>query len=215
MQGAAAATAVPSALHLLISVAGTERRRARAMAAWSAAGAAAGAAGLVVGGLVTAAGSWRAIFWALLGFAVVQALGVVALIPPDRRGRARPPLNLLGSTLLTATIMAAVVGATLLGEPGHRAGGAALLGAAVLVGAGFVLVDRRSAGPLLPRDVLARPSVRRGTAGAFVNTATTSSAAILVTLYLQSTLGLTPVQAARPCSRSACSSSPGRPRPPG
>ena len=36
----------------------------------------------------------------------------------------------------------------------------------------------------------------RGTTGSFVNTATTGAVATLITLYLQSTLGRTPLQAA-------------------
>jgi MFS family permease len=82
IQGAGAAGAVPSALTLLTSLAGSGRARARAVAAWSAAGAAAGASGFVVGGLVTDVASWRLIFWVLLAVSAVQTVAVIALGPP-------------------------------------------------------------------------------------------------------------------------------------
>jgi len=195
VQGAAAAAAVPSALKLLTTVADGDRARARAVAAWSAAGAAAGASGFVVGGVVTDLAGWRVIFWGLVALAAGQVVAVLRLVPPDPRSGERTPLNLTGSVLLTAAVMLLVVGATFLGEERRRATGAVLVAAAVVVAAGFVLTDRRSAAPLLPAALLRAPQVLRGTAGSFVNTATTS-VATLITLYLQATLGRTPLEAA-------------------
>lgn len=196
VQGAAAAGAVPSALTLLTLVAGDGRARARAVAAWSAAGAAAGASGFVVGGIVTQVGSWRLIFWGLLVVCVIQAAAVIALVARDPKSRDSPSLNVIGSALLTVVIMLVVVGATLLGEPAHRIAGGLLLITAVAVGGLFVFTERRSSAPLLPVAVRRDPRVRRGTAGAFLNTATTSGVATLLTLYLQGTLGRTPLAAA-------------------
>jgi MFS family permease len=196
LQGAAAAAAVPAALRLLTSVTTSSPARARAVAAWSAAGAAAGAAGFVVGGIVTSTGSWRLIFWGLLAITLGQAAAIRFLVPASPgRGREQP-LNLGGAALLTLAIMLAVIGATLLGEPAHRAAGLALLVGALLAAGAFAVADHRSAAPLLPRNVLGRARVRHGTAGAFVNTATTTGAATLLTLYLQGSLGQSPLQAA-------------------
>ncbi|HET6394438.1 MAG TPA: MFS transporter [Blastococcus sp.] len=196
VQGAAAAAAVPSALRLLTTVADGDRVRARAVAAWSAAGAAAGASGFVVGGLVSAVTTWRVIFWGLLVMAAAQAVAIVALVPRDPRPTGRTPLNAVGSVLLTAAVMLLVVGTTLLGEDGHRLPGVLLVAAAVAAAAAFVAVDRRASAPLLPAALLRRPQVLRGTGGSFVNTAATSGVATLITLYLQSTLGRTPLEAA-------------------
>ncbi len=195
VQGAAAAAAVPSALRLLTTVADGERARARAVAAWSAAGAAAGASGFVVGGLVSAVTTWRVIFWGLLVMAAAQAVAIVALVPRDPPSSGRTPLDAGGSVLLTAAVMLLVVGTTLLAEDGHRLPGALLVAAAAVVAVAFVAVDRRASAPLLPAALLRRPQVLRGTSGSFVNTATTS-VATLITLYLQSTLGRTPLEAA-------------------
>jgi MFS family permease len=196
VQGAAAATAVPSALRLLTSLAATESARSRAVAAWSAAGAAAGASGFVVGGVVTDLAGWRVIFWALLPTAAVLAVAVLRTVPPDPRESTGRPLNALASLLLTAAVMALVVGTTALAEPGHRGLGVGLVAAATVLTAALAAVDRRAAAPLLPRHLLGHARLRRGAGASFLNTATTSSAATLVTLYLQDTLGRSPLAAA-------------------
>jgi MFS family permease len=196
LQGAAAAAAVPSSLSLLTVVTGAGPARARAIAAWSATGATAGAFGFVAGGLVVQLASWRAIFWGLLALAAVQAAAVVALVPRDPGNPERPPLNLGGSALLTAAVVLVVIGTSLAADPANRLDAVLLLGAGALASALFTAADRRSSAPLLPPAALARPAVRRGTVGAFCNTAVTSGAAVLATLFLQGSLRLTPLAAA-------------------
>lgn len=53
IQGAAAATSVPSALRLITTITRAGQERQRSLALWSAAGAAAGVSGFIVGGIVT------------------------------------------------------------------------------------------------------------------------------------------------------------------
>jgi MFS family permease len=196
LQGAAAAAAVPSALSLLTTITTTGRARDAAVAAWSAAGAAAGATGFVAGGLVTQTGSWRLIFWLLLAIPAFQALAVLLLVR-DRAPQAdRPALNLFNGLLLTASAMLLVVGTTLLGTPEHRSIGWLLLAICAVGGLMFVRRDLRSSAPFLPPALLGRSTVRRGVAVAFINTATTTGVATLITLYLQETLGRSPLAAA-------------------
>jgi hypothetical protein len=52
-------------------------------------------------------------------------------------------------------VMAFVVAATLLPQPGRAALGAALLAVAVVLAGLFIVVDRRAAAPLLPKQCLA------------------------------------------------------------
>ena len=187
---------MPSALRLLTTItpAGSDRRRA--IAAWSAAGAAAGASGFVVGGIVTDLTSWRAVFWGYLPLAAI--LGTVIALSVERDAGDEPPvsLNLAGSAAFTASVMTFVIGSTVITQPGgHLAGGLTLAACAVLAAA-FAVIDRRAAAPLLPRPLLGSRRLRDGTAGSFLNTATTSSAVTLVTLYLQNTLHRSPLQAA-------------------
>ncbi len=196
LQGAAAAGAVPSALRLLTSVVHSEQARARVVAAWSASGAAAGASGFVLGGVVTDLVGWRWIFWALVAVAVVLAGAVFRLVPDDGPGDRSRALNPTSSALLTAAVMAVVVGTTLVAVADRRGVGVALLLVGVVLAAVLRWSDGRSAAPLLPTAILAQPTLRRGALAAGLNTATTSSAVTLLTLYVQDTLGRAPLAVA-------------------
>ena len=196
VQGAAAATAVPSALRLLTTVTAEGVERQRAVAAWSAAGAAAGASGFVVGGVLTALTSWRVIFWAYVPLSALLAAAVLRSVPSDRDRDPTRSLNVISAALLTAVVMAIVVGTTVVARPGERLLGTVLLGLAIALAPAFAVVDRRSASPLLPGAVLQQPAVQQGALGALLNTAATSSVATLATLYLQNTLHRGPLTAA-------------------
>jgi MFS family permease len=195
-QGAAAAGAVPSALRLLTTITADGAARRRAVAAWSAAGAAAGASGFVIGGVVTELTSWRVIFWAYLPLAAVLTAAVLRWVPGDGPAEPDTSLNAAGSIAFTAAVMAVIVGTTLVAEASHRlAGGATLLGAVALT-AGFAVIDRRAAAPLLPAAVRRLRPLRWGAIGASLNTATTSSVMTLATLYLQQARHYRPISAA-------------------
>ena len=196
LQGAAAAAAVPAALRLLTTLTEEGRARRRALAAWSAAGAAAGAGGFVVGGVLTQAVSWRAIFWLFIALAVGLVPALLRTVPSDQGRGPRLPLSPLASVLLTSAVMALVLGGTVVAEPARRAVGAVLVLVAALGAAAYVAVERRSAHPLVPRAAFSTAPLRAGTVGSFLNTATTSSAATLVMLELQDRLGRSPLEAA-------------------
>jgi MFS family permease len=195
LQGAAAALSVPSALRLLTTITADGPQRRKAIAWWSAAGAAAGASGFVAGGVVTGLVGWRAVFWAYLPLALVLAAAIGRTTPPDDGVDRSVRLSLASAAAFTAAVMAFVVATTLLPERGRTAAGAALLGVAVLLTGSFVVLDRRSAAPLLPGRVLRERPLREGAAGGLLNTAATSSAITLTTLYLQDARGYSPLTA--------------------
>jgi hypothetical protein len=91
--------------------------------------------------------------------------------------------------------MALVVGCTLIESASSRALGLALVAGGLGLALAFLARQRRAAHPLVPRDAFRLRTLRLGTAGSFVNTATTSSAAVLVTLVLQEKLRETPFAA--------------------
>ena len=201
-QGAAAALSVPTALRLLTATTTEGDRRRRALAAWSATGAAAGIAGYLVGGLLTATVGWRAVFWINLPLAAGLLPAVRVWVPPHPR-EPGTALDVPGAALLTGSVMAVVLGAALLEQPGRTVAGlVAVAGGAALL-AGLVAVERRAASPLIAAEAVRQPGLRLGVVGALVNTATTSSVVTLATLHLQQERGLGPAAAALwllPCS---------------
>ena len=196
IQGAAAAVSVPSALRLITTVTRAGPERQRSLAWWSAAGASAGVSGFIVGGMVTDLVGWRAIFWAYLPLLLVLAPVILRTVPADRDSEASVSLNLPGSALCTAAVMAFVVGTALVSKSGQEWLGALLLGVSPIVAAAFIVVDRRAKVPLLPRQVLRVSNLRQGGLGAALNTLTTSFVITLVTLYLQDARGRSPMGAA-------------------
>jgi MFS family permease len=196
LQGAAAAASVPSALRLITTVTSAGPERQRSLAWWSASGAAAGVSGFIVGGIVTDLVGWRAIFWAYPPLLGMLALLIARTVPEDRDPDPSVSLNLPGSVLCTAAVMAFVVGATLVSNRGREWLGAILLGLSLIVAATFVAVDRRAKTPLLPVAVLRVTTLRQGSLAAALNTLTTSAVITLVTLYLQDARGRTPIGAA-------------------
>jgi MFS family permease len=195
LQGAAAAASVPSALRLLTTITTEGRQREKAIALWSAAGAAAGASGFVVGGVITELAGWRIVFWAYLPLAITLAAVIMRAVPADRDRPHSVRLNLPGAATFTAAVMLFVLAANLLPQPGRAAIGAALLAVSIAAAGLFALVDRRTSAPLFPRPLMSERALRQGALGGLLNTATTSSAITLTTLYLQNTRGRSPLAA--------------------
>jgi predicted MFS family arabinose efflux permease len=191
LQGAAAAASVPAALRLVAAVAPGESARRRALALWSGSGAAAGASGFVLGGLFTQFASWRVIFGLTTLLAVLLAVVVRRQVPADR-GELGLRLDVAGAVVLTGAVMALVIGAALLEQPVTRAPGALGLACGGVLLAALAPVERRQRDPLLPAAAVRNPSLRAGAAGSFLNTAATSSAMTLVTLYLQDVMRIPP-----------------------
>ena len=195
LQGGAAAISVPSALRLLLDAAPEQPARRGALAAWSASGAAAGAVGFLVGGLLAEILGWRAVFWINVPVGLLLVVGIRLLVPPSTPDGRGAKVDLVGGFLLVAAVMAITVGASLVEDPARRTGGGLLAVGGLVGGATFVAHQRRARNPLVPQAAFASANLRTGTVVSFVNTATTSSAGVLATLFLQEELGTSPVTA--------------------
>jgi EmrB/QacA subfamily drug resistance transporter len=163
VQGAAAAIAVPSTLALLMMSFPEGTERTRAVALYSAITGAGASVGLVLGGLLTDWLSWR---WGL--FINVPVGAVVLLLAPRylaeterRTGR----FDLAGAASCTLGMTALVYGFVRAGADGWSSPetiASFVLGVVLL--AGFVLIERRAAQPIMPLRLFA--SLER--AGAYV-----------------------------------------------
>jgi predicted MFS family arabinose efflux permease len=105
-----------------------------------------------------------------------------------------PRLDVPGAVTVTAGLLALVYGATLARQDGWGAGSTlgTLAVSVVLLGA-FYFIERRSAAPLASVAVLARPTVKWGNLGGLTIFALGSAVVYLMTLYLQETLGYSPL----------------------
>ncbi|WP_345500540.1 MFS transporter [Pedococcus ginsenosidimutans] len=195
VQGAASALTVPAALSLLLAAATATGERTKALGLWSAAGAAAGASGLFAGGLLIELFGWRAIFWVNVPLAVGLAAGVRYWVHVRPVQDTEAALDVVGATLLVAAVMGVVLGAALVQEAHSRVLGLVVVLGGVVLGLLLVAWLRRARGPLVSLSSLRAPHLLAGTLGSFVNTAVTSSTAVLLTLYLQRRHGFSAFEA--------------------
>ncbi|MEQ0558287.1 MFS transporter [Amycolatopsis sp. NEAU-NG30] len=136
-----------------------ERRRAGAVGLVSAIAGIGGGIGLLMGGLLVDHASYRWIFWAGTAMALLAAVAAQTLLP-ESANRAPGRVDLRGTLLLAVGITAPLIGvsqATLWGWTSGRTLGLITFGVAVL--ALFVLVERRTAEPLVDMAVLRRRPV--------------------------------------------------------
>ncbi|MFE0351662.1 MFS transporter [Streptomyces griseoluteus] len=196
LQGLGAAFLAPAPLALINATYEDVRARTKAIAAWGATATAAGSCGILLGGVLTDALGWR---WVLFvnvpigAVLVVVALRALPAYPGQARGRA---LDATGAVLVTSALACASYGLSELETHPFAApltGG--ILAVAVVLLVAFVLVEARTAQPLMPLRIFRSRALVLGNVAALVIGAVTTSVMFFVTLYLQRVLGYTPLQA--------------------
>jgi EmrB/QacA subfamily drug resistance transporter len=195
LQGLGAALLSPAALSLLTVLFPDGPERRRALALWGAVGAAGAAFGVLIGGLLTQAFGWEAVFLINVPVGVAVALAAPRVLPAARReGAAR--IDAPGALTITVTLVAliyALVGA-------DRAGwtSAQTMGLFVVAGAGigaFVVVETRARHPLVPLAVFRQRPVVIALLLMMLGMGTLVSGFFFSSLYLQHGLGHSPVRA--------------------
>jgi MFS family permease len=192
-QGVAAALAIPSALGLLTTSFPEGPLRERALGLNGSLLAGGFTVGALLGGVLTDFLSWRWAFLINVPIAVVIAVTAPTLIDESRHPR-RPRLDVPGAVTVTAGLLALVYGVTLARQDGWGAAGAlATLAVSAALLAAFFAIERRSREPLASVTVLARPTVKWGNLGGLTIFSLGSAVVYLMTLYLQGTLGYSPL----------------------
>ena len=158
-QGVGSALAAPAVLALLATTFPQPARRARAMALYAAMSGAGAALGLVGGGLLVQAVSWRAVF--LINIPVVA--GVLALAPRVLRETPRRAHGLAAPSAVAVTGAATALSLALSRAATSGWGDALVTGslaAAALLAVLLVLAERRAERPLVPTTLLTDGRVR-------------------------------------------------------
>ncbi|MFE1950277.1 MFS transporter [Streptomyces sp. NPDC059524] len=194
-QGLATAAATPAGLALLTTSFAEGPLRQKALGINGALMSAGFTTGAILGGVLTDLLSWR---WAFF-LNVPVALAVVVIAPAvikESRPTERPRLDLPGALTVTLGLLGLVFGLTQAGERGWTHPHAPLgLGAGALLLAAFFLIERRASAPLVPLRTLGRRTVAWGNVLGLLAFVTETSLVYLLTLYLQKTLGFSPLAA--------------------
>jgi EmrB/QacA subfamily drug resistance transporter len=194
LQGAFAAILAPAALSL-ITVTFTEgRERARAFGVYGAVSGGGAAIGLIAGGLLTEYVSWR---WCLLVNVPIALVVAAAALPVVRESKAEGTAgyDIPGAVTVTVGLLALVYGFTRAAEEGWGAGTTiGLLSAAAVLLVAFVVVEARTAAPLLPLRV----PWERNRGGSFLVSLLVGAGLfamfLFLTFYFQQTLGYSPLK---------------------
>ncbi|MGW3487812.1 MFS transporter [Streptomyces sp. NPDC001054] len=194
-QGLATAAATPAGLSLLTTSFPEGPLRQKALGINGALMSAGFTTGAILGGVLTDLLSWRWAFFVNVPVAVA-VLVVAPTVIKESRPPVRPRLDLPGALAVTLGLLGLVYGLTQAGEYGWTGGRAltGLLGGAALL-AVFALVERKAREPLVPPRVLRRRGVALGNVLGLLAFVTETSLVYLLTLYLQKTLGFSPLAA--------------------
>ncbi|MFI0896951.1 MFS transporter [Streptomyces sp. NPDC020983] len=170
------------------------RDRGVAFGVWGAVNGAAAAAGPILGGLLTQGFGWQAIFLVNLPVAAV-AVVITLRVLPQRGGHGTGRLDLPGAAAFTLCVAAVTYALIRGGDAGWTDGltlAAFAVGAAAAVG--FVVIEARSAHPMIDLALLRRPGFSGLLAGGLLYQAAAFSGFVYFSLWLQNVLGLSPIR---------------------
>jgi EmrB/QacA subfamily drug resistance transporter len=190
VQGLGGALLSPAALAILTVTFAHGRERNIAMGVWGGLAGLGGTLGVVVGGVLVDSLSWQWIFFVN----VPIVIGLVAVIPvfvrDVRHAVGRRTFDTLGAVLGTGGLLAVVYG-VVRSEPSGW-GSLEVVGvltAGVVLLAAFVLVERRSAAPLVPLRLFRSRALSVSGGSLALNGAAFLSMFFLTAIYLQQVRG--------------------------
>jgi EmrB/QacA subfamily drug resistance transporter len=194
IQGVAAALLVPGSL-AIISASFDVRDRGAAIGMWSGLGGVATAVGPFLGGWLISSVSWRAVFLINVPLVAVAVLATVRHVPESLDPDADHSIDFAGAGALALGLAGAVFA---LIEGPAKGWGLAEVTAGVagvcLLGA-FIVIEMRSAHPMVPLGVFRSNQFSGANVVTFVVYGGLSTATFLVVVYLQERLGYSPLEA--------------------
>jgi EmrB/QacA subfamily drug resistance transporter len=195
LQGVGAALATPAALALVTAMFPVRAERVKALAIWGALSGLGFAIGILLGGAITQAASWRWVFLINVPIAVVSLVVIPGLVG-DSRVTGRRGFDLPGAVAVTAGMTTLVY--TLVKAADYGWGSVttlALFTTAIGLLAAFTVIERRSAAPLIPAGFVHRRSALVPNVLQLLLGISGLSTLFLLTLYIQQVLGYPPLRA--------------------
>ncbi|MEV7803531.1 MFS transporter [Microbispora sp. NPDC088329] len=194
LQGLGGAVLMPATLSLVVTMFAEGPARTRAMTVWAVSGAAGLSLGALLGGLLTGAFGWEAVFFVNVPAAAAAAAAAFAVLTPDggrRAGGFDLPGALTGTAGVTGLVFAVAQGPQW-GWTSPAVLASAAAAAALL--AGFFVVERRTRIPLLPPRLLANRHTSAGAVAILVYGLTLQCVPYFLTLHFQDVLGYDAVE---------------------
>jgi EmrB/QacA subfamily drug resistance transporter len=190
LQGLGGAMVSPAALSIILTTFAEGPERNRALAVWGAIAGAGGALGLLLGGVIVEALSWRWVFFINVPIGAAVLTLAPRIVPESRSESAAGGYDVEGAVSITAGTIALVF--TLIkADSWGWTSGRTLAGFAVAVAliATFVVIESRHQNPLVPLRIFSNRSLAASDATMLVVAAALFGVFFFCTLYLQQVLG--------------------------
>src|SRR6266849_1729431 len=196
VQGFAAAVSSVTALSILVATFPEGRARDRAIGVFVSVLSAGFAAGSIAGGLITGLIGWRYVMFVNVPIGIGAGVLSWKFLPDNGTKSTDGRLDLAGALSVTSGTILFVYGLTDAAENGFSSVRALMsLGLAILILAGFVLIEKRSPAPLMPLNFLRRGVVLSSNILALLFSASAGGLGFILTIYLQQILNYSALQA--------------------
>jgi EmrB/QacA subfamily drug resistance transporter len=197
LQGFGAAVVSPATLSIITSSLREGPERNRGLGLWAAIGGLGASSGALLGGALTQAFGWPAIFAINVPIGALVIALAPRLIPADLRSTAPRHFDVTGAILVTAGLVGITYGIVRTDVLGWSSFGIVLpLALGVLLLGGFAFVEARVASsPLVPLSIFKLTQLRTANLIVVLMYAALFSMFFFVTLYLQQVLGEDALQA--------------------
>jgi EmrB/QacA subfamily drug resistance transporter len=194
LQGVFGALLAPSALALLSTTFTDADERSKAFGIFGAIAGGGAAVGLLLGGILTEALSWRWCLLVNLAIALPTAIAALRLVVNQAHPE-RPPLDVAGTATASAGLFALVYGFSNseVNSWGHPVT-IIMLAAAVVLLSVFVVIESRVAHPLLPLRVIADRTRGGSYLAIGISGIALFAVFLFLTYFLQQTKGFSPIE---------------------
>jgi EmrB/QacA subfamily drug resistance transporter len=196
LQGLGAALVSPAALSIITTTFADGPQRTKALGVWGGIAAGGGAVGLLLGGILTEALSWQWIFFVNVPIGIVAFLLSTRFVPESRAEKRPAGVDVAGAVSVTAGLIVlvyAIVKAQSYGWGSLETLGLGAVAIALL--AAFVVIERRSAAPLVRLGVFRIRSLTAANGVMLLVASGMFSFFFFSSLYTQEILGFSPIQA--------------------
>src|SRR4051794_9593515 len=196
VQGLGAALVSPAALSIISTTFAEGKERAKALGVWAAIAIGGSAVGLVLGGALTQAFSWPWIFFVNVPVGIAAFFLALRFVPESKDEHAHQGYDIAGAATVTGGLMALVYAIVKAETAGW--GAPVTIGffaAAAILLVSFVLIEQRSAEPLVRLSIFRVRSLTAANITMFLVASGMFAMFFFNTLYIQRVLGYGPLEA--------------------
>ncbi len=195
VQGIGAAIMLPAALSIVMNMFGEGAERNKALGIWGGLGAGGATVGVIAGGLLTRYAGWQYIFYLNVPIGAGALLLAPRIVPESRLDTTRRKFDAAGALAGTGGLVLLVDAISQAPQYGWGAARTVgVLGAAAVLLAAFLLIERRVTDPILPLGIFRLRTLAGANAAGMLLGGSFYAFIFIGTLYMQQVLHYSALQ---------------------